>query len=376
MAPRSAPTLLVCSSEALGGAERILLDAAERIDGVVLAAPPGPLAEAARASGVEVAAIPPQPLALRASLAARGRAAAALARHGDALRELVRARQPGAVVAWSLRPALAAVPALAGLRPRPALVIQHNDFLPGPAIAAAARAASRRADRVTAPSRAVAAAIDPRGRLGARLRVVAPGTDLDRFATEPLPVAAPPRVLVLGALVPWKCPDLALETAALAAPSLPGLRLTVAGPALGAAAEALLARLRDRAARPDLDGVVDLRPGTHDAAALLRECTCLLHCAEREPFGMALVEAMAAGRPVVAPAAAGPAEIVDAGVGRTYPPGDAAAAAAALVDVLEQPGEAAALGRLGRARAEGRYGADAWAERLSAVIDEARAARG
>ena len=40
-----------------------------------------------------------------------------------------------------------------------------------------------------------------------------------------------------------------------------------------------------------------------------------------------LVEALAAGRPVVAPAAGGPLEILDRGL---YPPGDADAAVAKL----------------------------------------------
>jgi phosphatidylinositol alpha 1,6-mannosyltransferase len=64
----------------------------------------------------------------------------------------------------------------------------------------------------------------------------------------------------------------------------------------------------------------------------------LLHCADAEPYGLALVEALAAGRPVVAPDAAGPREIVTEGAGRLYPPGDAAAAVAAIRAVLADPG--------------------------------------
>ena len=63
----------------------------------------------------------------------------------------------------------------------------------------------------------------------------------------------------------------------------------------------------------------------------------LLHCADAEPYGLALVEALAAGRPVVAPAAAGPLEIVQDGAGRLYPPGDADAAVEALRTVLADP---------------------------------------
>ena len=65
----------------------------------------------------------------------------------------------------------------------------------------------------------------------------------------------------------------------------------------------------------------------------LQEHHVLLHCADREPWGLVLIEALAAGRPVVAPAAGGPLEILDRGL---YPPGDADAAVA--------PSSASALG--------------------------------
>ena len=62
---------------------------------------------------------------------------------------------------------------------------------------------------------------------------------------------------------------------------------------------------------------------------------------------MALLEALACGRPVAAPAAAGPLEIVADGAGRLYSPGDAAAGAAAVRALLADPAAPAAA----RARA-------------------------
>jgi glycosyltransferase involved in cell wall biosynthesis len=61
----------------------------------------------------------------------------------------------------------------------------------------------------------------------------------------------------------------------------------------------------------------------------------LLHCADREPWGLVLLEALATGRNVVAPAAGGPREIVTPGAGRLYTPGDATAGAAALLAQLK-----------------------------------------
>ena len=51
-----------------------------------------------------------------------------------------------------------------------------------------------------------------------------PGVDLEWFSPTPLP-DGPPHVLVLGAIVGWKRPELALEIAAL----LPEIRITLAG---------------------------------------------------------------------------------------------------------------------------------------------------
>ncbi len=88
----------------------------------------------------------------------------------------------------------------------------------------------------------------------------------------------------------------------------------------------------------------------------LARATCLLHCAEREPFGLVVAEALAAGRPVVVPASGGPAEIADANCGVLYPPGDVAAAAAGVVSLVRQPALARSLGEAGRLRVAERFG--------------------
>ena len=69
---------------------------------------------------------------------------------------------------------------------------------------------------------------------------------------------------------------------------------------------------------------------------------------------MVLVEALAAGTPVVAPASCGPAEIVDPIVRPPLPARRRAGAARALVEVLGDPERARALGAGGRERARAR----------------------
>jgi glycosyltransferase involved in cell wall biosynthesis len=359
--------LFVSYSSLLGGAERILVDEATALARpTALACPEGPLADAARTSGIEVVALAPRRMELRASARDRLAMPLRLAAQSRELRRVVAELRPACVVGWSMRGQLCAAGALRGLGPAPPLVFAHNDLLPSPLVGRAVRVAAGRADLVVALSRAIAEDLDPDRRLN-RVEVVRPGVDLARFAPSGPPPKDPPTALLLGAIVGWKRPELALEIVAQAARELPDLRLVVAGAPIGDAGEALRSQLERRAREPDLAGRVELAGPLEDVPAALAEATCLLHCADREPYGMALVEALACGRPVVAPAAAGPTEIVDERSGVLYPPGDAGAGAAALVQAVSRATE---LGAGARERAEDRFDREGSRGRFRRLIDE------
>ena len=360
--------LAVSFAGGLGGAERLLLQVACGLDEPpLIACPDGPLAAAARERGLGVFELPVRSLEVRRSLRDRAAAGLAIASHAAAVRSLLAVERPDVLVAWGMRAGLVLAAAGTGRAP---VLLQHQDMLPGPLIARAVRHAARRAEAVVTCSACVAADLDPSRLLGDRISVVHPGVDLERFR----PAAGRSReVLVLGAIERWKRPDLALEALALVATELPDVRLRVAGAPLGADGRRLEADLRERAARPDLRGRVEIT-GTHqDPVPALRGAACLLHCAEREPYGMVVVEAMACGLPVVAPDSCGPAEIVARDHGRLYAPGDAAAAARALTEVLGDPERANRMGAAGRAAAERRMTAHWMCERYSELL--ARLAR-
>jgi GT2 family glycosyltransferase/glycosyltransferase involved in cell wall biosynthesis len=365
------PLLFVSYSGAFGGAERVLLDCAQAVAGAAcLACPEGPLAHEARAAGLTVLTIPERRLNLRARPRDRLETPLRLATHGRELRALAAALDADGVIAWGLRSAIASLALPAGTP----LAIGDLDVLPGRFTARAVRAAARRARVVVVPSQTVARDLDPAGRLGDRLRIVNPGVELERFAAHRAP-ASPPEVLVLGALVGWKRPDLALEVAALARREIPNLRLRLVGEPL--AQDGIADALRRRAARPDLAGAVELAGATDRPEVALARAGVLLHCAPREPFGLAVAEALAAGCPAVVPESGGPAEIVDDACAVRYPPGDAASAAGAIVTVLGDPAAAAAMGLAGRRRARARFDREhsraALAEALGALHRPARA---
>lgn len=70
-----------------------------------------------------------------------------------------------------------------------------------------------------------------------------------------------------------------------------------------------------------------------------------------EPFGRVILEAMACRKPVVGARAGAVPEIVDEGVtGLTFPPGDSAGLAQAILQVIQQPEWAARLGASGYER--------------------------
>ena len=95
----------------------------------------------------------------------------------------------------------------------------------------------------------------------------------------------------------------------------------------------------------------------------------------REGIPRVLIEGAACGRPLVTTDTAGCREIVRHGEnGLLVPPRDAAALAAAIGELLDDPERRARMGAAGRARAEAEYGSDYVIQQTLAVYDTLRAA--
>lgn len=180
---------------------------------------------------------------------------------------------------------------------------------------------------------------------------------------------------VVGSLIERKGHRFLFEAlgALLRDSALPDIRLWVIGD--GEERTSLVAR----AASMGLSGIVRFLGARDDAPSIMRALDVLVVPSLVETTPFVVLEAMAAGKAVVASRIYGIPEMLDEGrTGFLVPPGDAAALAASLGRLLRDPSLRAAMGRAGRVRYEERYTAERMAratERayLGAVEEEAAA---
>lgn len=177
-----------------------------------------------------------------------------------------------------------------------------------------------------------------------------------------------PALLAVAHLYPRKSIADLLRALALLPPRWRYVRLHIVG--VGpewARLQALTDQLRLRARVTFLGHVSRAR-----LAAEYRRCVLFCLPSRQEGFGIVYLEAMAAGRAIVACRAAAVPEIVDDGVtGLLTKPGDPTALAGALTELLDDPARRARLGEAGRERVRD-YAAPVVARRFLEVAEEAR----
>jgi glycosyltransferase involved in cell wall biosynthesis len=246
----------------------------------------------------------------------------------------------------------------------PALVsTKHNDdpFRVGP-FRFVERGLARRARKVIAISDALRRfTVDRVGLPADKVVTVHYGLDeLPRpWGENPeLPIPEEARVLlVVGRLAAQKGVDVAVR-------ALPAIRREHPG--------AVLVVLGEGPQRAELEAIAGegvFLPGrVGDVAAFYRRADLLVHPVRWEGFGLALLEAMLAGKPMVASAVSSAPEIVEDGrTGLLVPPNDPAALASAVVSLLSDPERATAYGRAGLERARAEFSVARMAERTAAV---------
>jgi glycosyltransferase involved in cell wall biosynthesis len=273
----------------------------------------------------------------------------------------------------SLRAEVAAVAAARLLQRRPRVIrTVHNtdDFYVRPPASWLARTSSRFLDGVIAISDAVAQHVRKHTGLTSRkVRRIYYGLD-------PAPYDAtgsstdrphPPTIGMIARLAPQKGHRVLLDALPAIVARVPDLRVVLVGHEHLLRIEDLRAYARKRG----VAGHVTFTGFRDEVPALLAGWDVLVLPSLWEGFGLVLVEAMAAGRPVVASRVGPIPEVVLHGeTGLLVEPGDPGQLAAALIELLEQPGLAARLGAAGRRRVAEHFSLDRMVAETEAFYGE------
>jgi glycosyltransferase involved in cell wall biosynthesis len=354
-------------SRDLGGAEFALLMLIENLDPgwkptLLLDDDPGslPLAEHAEALGAQVRRVAPMPLGL------------AGARCGAGLARMLRAERPAifhAHLSWPLAAKWALAASVLAHRPTVATIQLIPEFKLERSSRLQLRALAAGVDRYIAVSRDVADELV--GRFGwpaAKVQVGYNAVEVDRFGSpappglrEQIGGGERPLVLTPARLDEQKGHPFLLRAAA----ELPGVDFALAGEGPERATLETLAGEMGIAERVHFLGYRD------DIPQLLAACDVFALPSLYEGSSLAVLEAMAAGRPVVSSAIGGTDELIDDGMdGLLVAPGDAAGLASALRRLLDDAELRKAFARRARERVERDFTPTAMTQRVETIYEE------
>jgi glycosyltransferase involved in cell wall biosynthesis len=204
-----------------------------------------------------------------------------------------------------------------------------------------------------------------------RVRVVHYGIDIDQFEHVPTSAGAgesEDRCLIgsMARLEPRKGHDVLIRAMPSVLQAVPTASMVIAGNdplGYGRELEAIV-----RAC--GLEGRVRLAGYRDDVPAFMRELAIFAFASQAEGFGQVVVEAMAAGRPVVASRIAPITEIVtDGETGFLVPPERPDEFARAIISLLRDPVTARRMGERGLARARAMFAVDRMARETLAVYE-------
>ncbi len=227
---------------------------------------------------------------------------------------------------------------------------------------------NQRVDGVVAISQTIARLLSDAGVDARKIRLIHSGIDASRFGGSlDRSRARASEVVVgcLGVLEERKGHRYLLEAAVLLKARGLKLKYLVAG------AGALRADLERRTADEELQDTVNFVGFVSDAAEFLAGVDIFVMPSLYEGLGVAALEAMAGGKPVIASRVGGLAEsVIDGETGILVPPRDSAALADAIAKLVGEPERARGMGRKGRVRVLEHFSMEQMAKRNEAFYYE------
>jgi glycosyltransferase involved in cell wall biosynthesis len=400
--------LFLNPSGLFGGAERSLLDIIASVRAArpnwemrLLAGSDGLLVRRARAMNIAATVLPmPQALAQAGDSAVRGRsgaqrarlsmaasllgAASATNRYNKVLAREIERISPTLIYTNGFK--MHVIGAWAARRKTPVVWHIHDYVSARPVMSRLMRMQANRCAAAIANSDSVRRDFGQVCRDRIRTTTVYNAVDLDKFspagaATDLDAVAgmrpAPPgtiRVGLVATLARWKGHEVFLRAIAeMRARSSVSVRAYVIGGAIYGTrgSQVSIDELRAAARRLKIFDCVGFTGFIDDVASAIRALDIVVHAStEPEPFGLAIIEAMACGKPVIASAAGGAEEIAQlCGGVLLHPPGDSAALARCVERLVSDPSERASLGVAGRAVVEKSFRRSRLSEQLVPIFE-------
>jgi glycosyltransferase involved in cell wall biosynthesis len=211
------------------------------------------------------------------------------------------------------------------------------------------RQAYRCAHRVVANSRAAARQLESEGVSRDRISIIPNGLSTDQYPARG-PIRSIRNIITVANLRREKAHDTLLDAAESLVRTHPALRFSIVGDG------PLRFELEARARRLGLDAHVSFLGHREDVPALLAEADLFVLPSRSEAFPNGVLEAMAAGLPVVARAIGGLMDLVDNGRTGVLVEDDSPAALSSAIDgLVRRPNRAAALGSAAREAVGARY---------------------
>jgi glycosyltransferase involved in cell wall biosynthesis len=217
------------------------------------------------------------------------------------------------------------------------------------------------------------------GETAKRLRVIPDARDLstldrgdrERFRRE---LGVPPDTPLIGMVArfePFKGQDIFLEAARLVAARRPDARFVLVGGLMRESDRDYAERLERLAKAPELTGRVTSLGYRKDVPDVLAGLDCFVHSSRRGAFVSVLIEAMAAGLPIVASDVDGIPECLGRdGAATLVSPLEPAAFADAILEILQDQRRTQSMRHAAKARASSLYDAGSLAQETQLVFAE------
>lgn len=216
---------------------------------------------------------------------------------------------------------------------------------------------------------------------GAKMSVVHNGLPLENFVPasngssirrEFGIAAGAPLVGMVGRINHWKGQSVFVEAAKSVLASFPDANFLVVGSVFADEVH-YLDRLREEVRRSGIEDRFILSDFRRDVSDILAALDVYVHPSLLpEPFGLVVIEAMAAAKPVVATAHGGPLEMIEEGVsGHFVPPADPGALAAKICVCLADLRSSKEMGRRAQERAMRMFPVSRYLDRMQSVYEQA-----